>query len=307
MPATPANGGDAAGRPVSFRTPDDVLLAGLAFEPAGPPRGAVLLSPATGAPKEFYRHYAAHLASRGFLVLTYDYRGIGGSRPRSLRGFPARMRDWGRLDMTAALDELERLSGGAPLFLLGHSVGAQLAGLIDGVERFRAVVSVTASVGYWRWMKGSYRWYCAALWYGWVPVTTALLGYAPARAVGQGEDLPAGIVRDWSRWCRTPGYFGDHLGAEDLALFGRVRVPWLSLAFTDDPISNERTVPPLLAFYPNARVESRMISPSEFGRPAVGHLGFFLARNAGPLWDVPIAHFEAARDESPRAAAGARA
>ena len=285
--------------PVTFRAADGVTLAGEAFAPPGPARGAVLLSSATGAPKEFYRRYAAHLAIRGFHVLTYDYRGIGCSRPRSLRGFPARMRDWGRLDMTAALDELERRAEGAPLFLLGHSVGGQLAGLIDGVERFRAVVSVASSVGYWRWMKGSYRWYCAALWYGWVPLTTALLGYAPARMVGQGEDLPLGIVREWSRWCRTPGYFGDHFEAADLALYDRVRVPWLSLAFTDDPISNERTVPPLLAFYRNARVESRMVAPADLGCRTVGHFGLFLPRNSGPLWDVPVAHFEGAVASAP--------
>ena len=38
------------------------------------------------------------------MVVTYDYRGIGGSAPSRLRGFEARMRDWAFLDMTAVVD-----------------------------------------------------------------------------------------------------------------------------------------------------------------------------------------------------------
>ena len=294
MPAPPPFPQELAPQDVTFRAADGVALAGALFTPPAPAQGAILLSSATGVPKEFYRRYASHLARRGSVVLTYDYRGIGGSRPRSLRGYRARMRDWGLLDMTAALDELERRTHGAPLILLGHSIGGQLAGLIGGVERLQAVVSVASSVGYWPWMKGSYRFTCAALWYGWVPLTTTLLGYAPARAVGQGEDLPAGVVKEWSRWCRSPRYFGDHLDPAELALFDRVRVPWLSLAFTDDPISNERTVPLLLAFYRNAPVESRMISPASVGLPAIGHVGLFLPRSAEALWELPLAHFATA-------------
>ena len=38
-----------------------------------------------------------------------------------------------------------------------------------------------------------------------VPVTAAVLGYIPGK-FGLGEDMPAGVVTEWARWCHTPGY-----------------------------------------------------------------------------------------------------
>ncbi|MEL6548507.1 MAG: alpha/beta hydrolase, partial [Myxococcota bacterium] len=62
-------------------------------------RRVVVINSATAVPRRFYRHFAEHLRDAGYSVLTYDYRGIGGSRPKTLRGFPARMRDWALQDM----------------------------------------------------------------------------------------------------------------------------------------------------------------------------------------------------------------
>ncbi len=48
------------------------------------PAVAVLVSSGTGFPKGFYDRFARHLASKGAVVLTYDFRGIAGSRPDDL-------------------------------------------------------------------------------------------------------------------------------------------------------------------------------------------------------------------------------
>ncbi len=72
----------------------------------------MLISAATATPRKIYRGFAGYLARRGCAVLTYDYRGIGGSRqtdvvgydqPKSLVGFKASMADWAALDVTAAV------------------------------------------------------------------------------------------------------------------------------------------------------------------------------------------------------------
>jgi predicted alpha/beta hydrolase len=252
----------------------------------------VLLSPATGVPQGYYSAFAAHLAGHGFATLTYDYRGIGRSRPESLRGFPARMQDWGRLDASAALNWLAEREAG-PLFLLGHSVGGQLVGLLHGRERLRAVLAVAVSTGTWWQMSGTYRLFCAFVWYGFAPLALRLLGYLPARVLGAGEDLPPGVTREWSRWCRSGDYFGRHLPPEDLAAMRELRLPWRSLAFTDDPIANRSTVPALLRFYPNVRLESSFLEPREIGAPGIGHLGFFSRRLGDRLWPRAVEFLEA--------------
>src|SRR5262245_43703141 len=86
---------------------DGYALAATPFQPPRPWRAA-LISPATAVPRKIYRGFATFLAENGFAVLTYDYRGIGDSRPASLRGFRARMRDWAALDVRAAIDHAQR-------------------------------------------------------------------------------------------------------------------------------------------------------------------------------------------------------
>jgi predicted alpha/beta hydrolase len=283
-----------APEPVRISCDDGFDLAGRFYRSAAtrPSRGAVLVSGATGVPQGFYSAFAAHLASRGFPTLTYDYRGVGSSRPGSLRGFDARMQDWARRDASAALAWLRQREA-RPLFLVGHSLGGQLVGLVRGHEELRAILSVATSTGTWWEMSGSYRIFCAFVWYILAPLGLGLAGYLPARRLGLGEDLPAGVAREWSRWCRSADYFGRHLPPEDLQAMRDVRQPWRSIAFTDDPIANRTTVPALLSFYPNASLDSRFVAPHEIGASRIGHLGFFSRRRGDRLWPLAVEFLEA--------------
>lgn len=56
------------------------LLSSCWYRPAGMPRGAVLIAPAMGVKQRFYADFASWLAEQGFLVVTFDYLGMGQSR-----------------------------------------------------------------------------------------------------------------------------------------------------------------------------------------------------------------------------------
>jgi predicted alpha/beta hydrolase len=102
---------------------DGYALAASVFVPEGSPAGAVLINSATAVPRKIYRGFAGYLAQQGFAVVTYDYRGTGGSRPASLRGFNVRMRDWAALDVTGAIDHMRAVWPKLPLCAVGHSFG----------------------------------------------------------------------------------------------------------------------------------------------------------------------------------------
>ena len=79
----------------SIHTPATVnfSLAATPLEPEGQnPRAVVQINGVTGIKKEFYLRLAQYLAECGFVVVVYDCRGIGGSRPNSLKGFNASLR-----------------------------------------------------------------------------------------------------------------------------------------------------------------------------------------------------------------------
>ena len=269
---------------VRFAARDGRTLSGTLL-PARAPRGALLLNGATGFAHGFYRDFARYCAARGYHTLTYDYRGIGASAVTPLREERARMSDWGRLDMPAALDYLAAASPGLPLVTVGHSVGGQLLGAMDNESRARAHVMIACSSGYWRYQRVPFRFVALALWRLYGPLMLASRGYVPRGRVWRGEPLPAGVFRQWRAWNLQPTPFGPALDAEFAdSRFAQVRTPLLSLGFSDDPIATAAAIAALLAAYPRAPVERRVTRPADVGARRLGHHGFFLARQGDSLW-----------------------
>ena len=88
----------ASRRAIQFCARDGALLAGTLFETvaSSQPSAIVLMNAATAVPKTFYGDFCEHVSTKyRYPVLSYDYRGIGQSRPASsLRRFKAQMSDW---------------------------------------------------------------------------------------------------------------------------------------------------------------------------------------------------------------------
>ena len=120
---------------ITFPARDNTELTGTLFEPKTAPHTVLLINSGTGIPRRFYTRFARHAASRGFAVLTYDYRGIGDSAPDSLRGYSARYRDWGQQDVPGAISWLTARFPSLPLTVIGHSTGGQQLGLAGNVNR----------------------------------------------------------------------------------------------------------------------------------------------------------------------------
>src|SRR5688572_17742879 len=80
---------------------DGYRIGARLFEPKAP-LGTVVIHGATAVPQKFYWRFAKYLSNRGLRVVTYDYRGVGASKPSTLRGFRATLSDWALLDARAA-------------------------------------------------------------------------------------------------------------------------------------------------------------------------------------------------------------
>lgn len=260
---------------------DGYPLGATLFESAATPRkGVVLVNSATAVKRTFYAKFAGWLAEQGYDVVTYDYRGIGGSRPKgSFRAFTGTLTEWATQDMAAALDWACRERKTERVLLIGHSIGGQLIGMAPNAEKIAAALCVASQSGEWRlWptvigKAKMFVWMHAAL-----PAVGAALGFIPGR-LGMGEDLPNTVAREWARWCRTRGYLmGDDTSRR--ALYERITAPILAISFSDDDYAPKETVDAWLAFFPRAPKEHRHESPAE----AVGHFGFFRSAAQQTLW-----------------------
>jgi predicted alpha/beta hydrolase len=128
-----------------------------------------------------------------------------------------------------------------------------------------------------------YVWWALANLY--FPLAIAAKGYVPGRPVGLGENLPAGIARQWRHWSARPDYMGrDFAGPLADHRYADVRLPIRWIGLTDDWVATPSTVAALQAHYGNARIETSWHCPAEAGVKAIGHLGFFRADLGGALW-----------------------
>jgi predicted alpha/beta hydrolase len=260
---------------------DAYPLWGRLFVPAGAVLGTVIVNGATAVPQSYYDAFASNLAARGMRVVTYDYRGIGRSRPGALRGFQATMSDWAERDARAVFAHVrERFLG--PVALVGHSFGGQLLGLVDELGQANGMLLVGAQFGYYGHWPAFDRARYALLWRAAVPLLTAGFGYLPGRA-GLGADLPAGVAREWARWCSHPDYLmGYNPAARER--FARLRAPIAFYSFSDDDYAPAGAVQALLSVLPGASVQHQRISPRDLGVEAIGHFGFFRRRFEQSLW-----------------------
>jgi predicted alpha/beta hydrolase len=266
-----------------LRAADGYQLAADVFTPAIAPRAAALVAPAMGVRRGFYAPLARYLAEAGILSLSLDYRGMGDSRPASLRGFPARLRDWGEQDLAAGVAELSRRAPGAPLLWVGHSVGGQLLGLLPEAP-VRAAVFLGCQSGWAGHWSGLSRAVMTALWWGFIPASTALAGYLPMRALGQGDDVPAGVAREWASWGRHRRYIGRYADAAGGLAFARYAGAIRSYAFSDDAYAPPAACRGLLSLYRRARSELKLVRPEDLGARSLGHFAPLRERFREPLW-----------------------
>lgn len=92
-------------RELELRAGDGHPLAATVFEPSGDGSGdVVLVASSMGLTRQLYEPFGRFLAARGWIGVTFDYRGIGGSRRRPAARSSASMRDWGEKDLPGVLE-----------------------------------------------------------------------------------------------------------------------------------------------------------------------------------------------------------
>lgn len=273
-------------RPVRIACADGVVLAGHFWPSAHRTgEGTVIINPATGVQARYYHYYARFLAEHGFDVLTYDYRGIGASRPARLRGCGYRWSDWGEHDFDAALRFVREQGEGGPTLVVGHSIGGFLPGLAQSASSVDRMLTVGAQYAYWRDYATRHRHRLFFKWHVAMPAATALFGYFPGRRLGWLEDLPAGVANEWSfRRRRMEMSYPREKGELYLRRFAAVSAPILALSVSDDEIGTPQAVERTLDYYKGSERMAVHLSPSHLGYAQIGHFSLFHARHAAGFW-----------------------
>ncbi len=173
-----------------------------------------------------------------------------------------------------------------PLFVVGHSLGGQLIGMIPNRDLIDGVVMVASGSGYWRDTAQNTPRTSLLMFHLLVPPLTALFGYFPGKTLRVIGNLPRGVIGQWRRWCLHPEYMIGVEGDSVRADFATLKTPMLLLSFTDDELMSAVSTESLHRFYANASIEHQRIAPSDLGVVRIGHFGFFRRHSEQTLWPL---------------------
>ena len=274
---------------ISLKATDGYALAALLYHPAGKVRGRIVVAGATGVPQHFYRHFAQYAASQGYTTLTFDYRGIGGSKPPSLRGFDMRLLDWAEKDLSVAVEAMAQ--DDQPLFMVGHSFGGHAFGLLPNHDKIARFYTFGTGSGWHGYMPFGEQIRVLLMWRVVGPLITHWNGYLAWSKLGMGDDMPLGVFRDWKHWCRFPRYFFDDPTMSSVhKQFSSVKTPIVAANALDDLWACPASRDAFMSGYANTNCERVDIDPQSKGLGPIGHMGYF-RRPAQPLWQDALDWF----------------
>jgi len=274
-------------QPITITAADGYRLSATYFEGHTSAPGTIVISSATGVKKEFYLNFARYLVRKGYTVLLYDYRGIGGSAPRRLKTSKAYMHEWGTKDMNAVLNWLVAEKSCIDIIWIGHSIGGQLFGFLEKKQHLKKVITVNAGLGYWGNFAFPMNIKIGALWYIVAPLLITIHGYGSVKKLGWGEDLPGNVLREWRKWCINKNYFMALLQKKlNARSFHDFNVPITAVYTNDDFIATDKTIARMMEFFPNAPIDIIKIPVSKYTHHKAGHTGLFRKRFENSLWPL---------------------
>ena len=220
-----------------------------------PDAPVLVCMPAMGTAARFYEPLAWPIVREGWRFVTADLRGVGSSAIRVKRGVGFGYREMVESDWPAVVQKTKERFPGAPVYLLGHSLGGQLSALYlaQNPGAVAGLILVAAPSVHWRgWdaplnagvLAGTQA-ACAV---------AAVLGYFPGRKFGFGGTEARGVIHDWARQARTGRYEPRGASVDYERLLADLDAPVLAFSFEDDFLSPPRAVGNLLAKMRRGRI-----------------------------------------------------
>lgn len=245
----------------------------------------IVISSATGVLQHYYSRFAHFFASKGFVVYTFDYSGIGASNGNieTLKALKSDLRSWGNIDQAAVVAHAKQEYQDHSITVIAHSIGGQILGFNTNHTHIDRAVLVASQTGYWKQFKGIHRLKMWVFWYMLIPLLTPIFGYFPSRKLGLFENLPKKMVYEWASWGRKKAYMMQYKNKTDY-FFDRFKIPILSLSFHNDPFAPRSAVDWLAMVYANGKLTRVHHDRTDKERNA-GHFGFFKSAYQEPFWE----------------------
>ena len=264
-----------------IRTKDGQTISRLLYLPDKPNGSAIIIGPSAVFPQIRYKQFAEFLMYEGFVVVTFDYRGIGQSLHQSLRGYKATLTQWGIFDLDAIILNTKNLFPKSEIIFIGHQISGEIITMAPSFQFINRIVLVSSGLSSWKlWpLRDRLSILCMK---GLMPIVNRLFGYFPGGHFGFMANLPAEVAQEWTTLCNYPNGLFEVLTAKNhQQYFGSI----LSYSFSDDWLAPPKSIDALLKQFPNAQIEKKYFTPQDLGAEKIKHFGFFYPNAGNVLWD----------------------
>lgn len=270
---------------IKIDTPLHYSIAVKEFISDTPNANCIIIASATGVKQNYYSNFAKFLSNNHYSVYTFDYGGIGQSKPTPLSKFSTTASNWAQNDFESVVQYVKNKNPKSKLFIITHSIGGQLIGLVPSNNLFDGVIMVASQSGSWIHWKGFDRIKMQLLWYLGIPIITNLFNYFPSKRVSGMEDLPKGMALEWAKWCRNPNYqFGYIKDAHEN--YNRINCNILAYSIENDFYAPVAAIDWIIAQFKNAKTTRIHLTAKEFNVKNIGHFGVFKTNFKDTIWQL---------------------
>ena len=215
-----------------------------------------LLLPALGVSSRYYERFACRLATGGLTTVTVDLRGQGESLPVPRRGDEHGYMDIVETDLPRIIAEVANQFPGQPIWLVGHSLGGQLALVFGGLNaKIIAGIAVIATGSAWNGGFTGKRRVRNLFLSQLVALISLSTGLWRGDVLGFGGRQSSVLMRDWARQVKT-GQYTAHGSKVDYEYgLAQVVTPVLLVDVEGDTLAPPGCVDHLVSKIPRATVE----------------------------------------------------
>lgn len=263
-----------------IRTRDGRNIGMCCYLPEADNGRLMIIAPTGQATQEFYLPIARFFRQQGFVVITFDYRGMGNSAPAQLKGYDASMHQWAVQDIDAVILFAKSHYPNREIVYLGHCIGGEIVGLAQASQYIGRLVLVSSSLSCKKYWPFRERFRIAASRIM-VKLLSLIYGYFPGTRLGMMRDMPKGVMYEWASWCNHSNGLFDKFPDNN---YRKLQVPLMAFSFSDDRRCPPRAVEELLNRFSNTTITWNHLDPADVGMDKVGNRGFFQPIMQTTLW-----------------------
>ncbi len=234
------------------------------------PLWRLLMVPAMGISARHYIPFVQALRDLGAEVFIHEWRGLGSSNLRASREC-----DWGYrellMDLEAALDQIKDQAQETklPLIVAGHSLGSQLALLLQAIrpDSIDGSVCIAGGAPFYKSFRWPMRSVLQVLFYV-MPWIAKRVGHYPGYRLGFAGREARSVMRDWALTGLEGRYVPSGVSQNLEKALSEINTPLLGVTMMDDWFVPDGSLQYLFGKAPNASVSVHRIGRSQLSGKA---------------------------------------